>query len=1165
MSVEACRWSENSLNLLFLTVASLCIQAFNQPLTRKTAPVRAISCESENTMTTLFNFTSNQLAELKKESQQQSVDEFAEVRSSGLFMRDGAFRLFPVLISGWHEVDYPVASHGVNADETADPGPGWWVLFPSYFLMEAFDTIRLYMGKRLEPGQAPDPTEQGTLIKTVIVPINHNNQNILSFIPRIAVERTGIHAMRYSIERTSGNGPELSEQIIVWFKPTFPDSSDPTGNTSDRVPLEAPRFPAIIDEAMVETGVDVVIRAWPIMTAGDVITLMFGNQIVKYTLKSEEVDQNVVIFVSSAALKLIGPADPLLVSYKIRDQVHNSSLTSKTGKGKLVPDVTYLEAPSVLGSNDNVLKIDDLNGKTMKVEIFVESRYVEPGDKVECFLYSPETGLTQSYGPIDYKRGIVTVEVPYETVKNLAPAKIEIYYERIRVVSGVEERTPSYSCFLELIGEKYRAPAPTTPQAHGAVLSPDLAETVVYAGPEIEGLAVGDKVTLTCLSTTAGDTTRLQTYERFVTQSMVIPGVGIVVPFLWETIHFDTFQDGSVQLSYTVTGIGHAAPLESYISRLRIGLVTNILNIVDVGKDENGVLDPKDIPFGTPANCPAQGHTRIGDTVHLEVRGSDGNLVFADSLLIAATHLNKDIEFRLAHELINSLLNKVISVDWYIERNRELPLTAPELVLRIGAKALVLPPPELVPSPGKIINPMRTQKSATVKVAYTGMDSTHRVTLFVKGRDGFGSPALATIQGSASGSLIFPLPLTAIPANMGTFMSFWYVVTQEGIHDQRSAPTKYEVSNIPKEDINYPRMTITQAPDHKVLNLNNFTGDAHWQLIPWLFIAVGTRMRVALSGQQSDGSEYAIMLFDGVITANHVSAGLSGVIGREQLKLFKDGTQVYGMSVANFSDKDGADTFFPMQELTIKTEMLAKPIITQLIDEAPPILGQVVNGGSTDDTRPRLIGTGTPGSKVILKKNSVTLITLTVDANGIWNERVNLGLGKHTLTATAVDSNPEQVSAPWVVTVIPDYLHFTGFEGNTNGWAVGAAGALSGRVFGSMYIVDTPHANNHAGELLLKHHPLIRGARYHFSCHVYNFATNSYDVDPQLLLRVDANLDTGPIAVPKRTWKLIEGSFVAVTNGMTIFRIFNLEHRHIGNDFYLDHLRVKQISNGTQA
>lgn len=1116
-------------------------------------------------MTASFVYTPAQLAALKQESLQQRVDLFAEVRSGGLFTENGTLRLFPILIPGWHVVDYPAASHGVNADKTANPGPGWWVLFPSYLSQEGGDTIRLYMGRRLEPGQLPDPAGRGTLIQTTIVPQDHNNEDILSLIHERFIERPGIHRMWYTVERTSGQAPEPSEDILVWFKTTFPDSLDPTGKTSERVPLEAPRFPAIIDKAMVEAGIEVVIAAWPIMTVGDVITLTVGTQIVEYILKSEEVGRDIVIFVSSAILKLIGPADPLSVSYKIRDQVHNSSLTSKTGEGKLVPDVTYLEAPSVPGSVNNVLKIDDLDGEPMKVEVFVERADAAPGYKVECFLYNPTTGLTLSYGPMDYQRGIVTFQVLYETVKKLAPATIALYYERIRVLAGVEERTPSYSYSLELIGEKYRAPAPTAPQAHGAVLSPDLAETVVYAGPGIEGLAVGDTVTLTCRSTSAGGTTRQQTYQRFVTQSMVIPGVGIVVPFDWETTHLDTFQKGFCELFYTVTGIGHTTALESYVSRLRIAQVTNTLGVVDVGKDENGILDPKDIPFGTPAICPAAAHTRIGDTVHLEVwTRDDDTLVFMDSLPVTAGNVGKDLEFRLLLDLIKPLLNRVISVDWFIASPRELPLTAPELVLRIGSKALVLPPPELEQaSPGNIINPQNTLQNATVKVSYTGMDTSHRVTLFVIGREGFGTPILMTLQGSVTGTLSFPLPLTAVPANMGRFMSFRYIVTQEGIPDQSSPVTKYEVTSIPNPDINYPRMSIAEAPDHKVLNLNKFQGDAHWTLIPWLFIAVGTRMRVALSGQKQDGSEYVIPLFDGVIDANHVTKGLSGVISRALLKLFKDATQMFGVSVANFSNKGGADTFFPMRELTIKTEMLARPAITQLIDNQGAITGPVRNGGTCDDATPALVGTATPNSSVNLFNGATPLGSAVADADGIWRKEVSVGMGRHSLIAKTLDG--QQISVPWNVTVQADLYSFTNFYNKIdNGWTRGV-GAQSGRYIGTapnyLYYIDTPAKINNGGIIFIKRFNLVIGAQYEFSCQIYNAAVNNYDADPKIALLVDFMLHTPNITIYKRTgWKTLSGTFTASAESAN-FYIHNNETGDIGNDFYINNLTARQLTN----
>ncbi|WP_226499466.1 hypothetical protein [Pseudomonas sp. MWU16-30322] len=1121
-------------------------------------------------MTALFIYTREQLAALQAESPQQQVDPFAEIKSAGLFTEDGVLRLFPIKIPGWHEVDYPQALYGVSADETAGIGLGWIVLIPSYLLMEEFDTVRLYMGKRVAPGETPDPDEPGTLVKTVIVPADHNNKDITGILPRTVVERPGIHQMWYSIERVGASEPVPSDRINVWFKPTFPDSLDPTGNSRERVPLEAPRFPALIDKDMVESGVECIIPAWPVMDRGDEIELTIANQVVRYVVKPEEVGQDVVVTVRATTLKLIGPADPLLVSYRITDQVHDASLTSKVGVGILDPDNTYLEAPSVRLSIDDILKLDDLNGAAMKVDVLVRRADAIAGDRVELTLVDTASGHPEVFGPLDYTAGVVTFEVPFALVKRLAPTTLTLSYQRIRTVAGSEVRTPSYPYSPRLTGEQYRAPAPTAPEARGAVFPPELEGTVIYAGPGIEGIVVGDTVTLTCLSTSAGGTTRLQTYERIVTRSMDIPGVGIVVPFDIETAHFGTYPNGSITVDYSVTGDSHNEPLLSFTSHFRIGRTQDTLAVVEVGKNSAGVLDPKDIPFGTPAICPAAAHTRIGDTVHLEVWRLGNNLdpqdrpVFFDSLPISSGNVGTNIEFRLALELIQPLLNRVISVDWYIERPRELPLTAPELTLRIGSKALLLPAPELMQaSAGMLIDPMNTLKTATVSMRYAGMDPSHRVTLFAKGREGLGSPALTTLQGNTSGTLLFDLPLTAIPANIGTIISFWYEVRQEGIQDQSSPAAKYQVRPIANPEINYPRMSIAEAPDHKVLNLNNFQGDAHWTLVPWLFIAVGTRMRVALSGQQEDGSEYVISLFDEVITANHIRSGLSGVIARAQLKLFKDGTQVFGLSVANFSDKDGADTFFPMRELTIKTEMLALPKITQLIDNQGGITGQVRNGGTCDDIMPSLVGSATPYSTIRLFNGQVFLRTVEVDVDGIWRADVSIGNGRHSLTAQTADG--KQVSPAWNVTVQPDFYEVTNFyNGNFNGWALGEGGQsykLVGTPPNLLFWINTPLKIKNWGIILSKRFDLVIGAQYEFLCGVYNTAVNSYDVNPSLSLGVSYMLETPHREIPKFSdWILLRGVFTA-TDRSAVFHIHNLQPGDIGNDFFLHNLTIRQLTN----
>jgi len=1124
-------------------------------------------------MTALFIYTPDQLVALQAESPQQRVDPFVEIKSAGLFTENGGVKLFPILIPGWHTVDYPQALFGVGADETAGTGLGWYVLIPSYLLMEASDTVRLFLGKRLAPDESPNPDEPGTLIKTLVVPADHDNQNIVGVIPRNIIDRPGIHSMWYTIERVSGSTSEPSDRINVWFKPAFPDSLDPTGNSRERRPLEAPGFPALIDKDMIETGIDFVIPLWPVMTRGDEIELTIADQVVNYVIKPAEVGKDIVLTVPSATLKLIGHADPLHVSYRITDQVHNISLLSKVGAGKLDPDTSYLEAPSVPLSEDDVLALDVLAGAPMAVDVLVRRADVIAGDKVELSIEDAASGYAEVFGPLDYKAGVVTFNVPFAVVKRLAPTTLTLSYKRIRSVSGSEVRTPSYPYSPRLIGEQYRAPAPIAPQARGAVFAPELESTVIYAGPGIEGIAVGDTVTLTCLSNSAGGTTRLQTYERAVTRSMDVPGVGIVVPFNIETTHFGSYPNGSITIDYQVTGDGHAQPLRSFTSQFRIGRTQDILTVVEVDKSSMGILDPKDIPFGAPALCRAAAHTRIGDTVHLEVwslASTDDpqeRPVLYDSLPISAGNVGnvgKDIEFRLTQELIQPLLNRVISVDWYIERPHALPLTAPELILRIGAKALLLPAPELMQaSMGNRVDPLNTLKSATVRVHYIGMLTTHRVTLFAKGREGFGSPALATLQGNASGTLLYTLPLTAIPANIGTYMSFWYEVAQEGIQNQTSSVARYEVTPIADPQINYPRMSIAEAPDHQVLNLNNFTGDAHWTLIPWLFIAIGTHMRVALSGKKQDDSEYVIILFDGVITANHVSSGLSGVINRTQLKLFKDGTQVFGLSVANYSDKGGADTFFPMRELTIKTEMLARPVITQLIDDQGGITGQVRNGGTCDDSTPQLLGTATPNSTVHLFDVQASLGPATADENGIWRATIAVGLGRHSLFAKTADG--QQASPPWEVTIQADLYSLTNFyNGDFNGWTRGV-GAHSGRLLGTapnyQYYIDTPAKINNGGIIFIQRFNLVIGAQYEFSCQIYNAAVNGYDVDPKIALLVDYMLHTPNINIHKFTgWNNLSGTFTATAESAN-FYIHNFEIGDIGNDFYINNLIVRQLTN----
>ncbi|PKA67494.1 Ig-like protein group 2 [Pseudomonas baetica] len=968
-------------------------------------------------------FTLLELKKMAVESPQEELDPFAEYLRPSLFMENGATRLVPIDIPGKKSVVFLPATYGISADKTAVVG--WFATIHAYINQQTGDTLRMYRGNRLEPGQNPDPAEPGTLIKTEVVPEDHKDRNMLTTILDIFFDRPGIYPFWYTIERPSGQGPEPSERINIWVKTTYPDSLDPTGKSGERVALLPPVFPRSIDKQMVEDGIDVIVPKWSIMTRGDVIKLTIGDQDVLYTITAEQEGQEIKVPVPSEVLKAIQTADPLLVSYIIQDQVSNISRNSAIGVGTLDPKQNWLEAPSLGLAQDDVLDLDDLHGEQAQCHISVRRSDAIPADQVELIFSDKASGFTETYGPVPYKTGVVTFPIAYALLQRIAPSTITLKYNRIRVEGETTTHTPSFPYCPRLIAEKYRAPAPSVPQAQGAVLAPELKEIVVYAGPDIKGIKISDYVTLTIITTSAGGTTRLQTAGRYVTESMDIPQIGFVIPFIVDTDHFGSFPGATINLSYEISGEGHIPALESHIRRLRIGPVSNVLDIVDVAKDDKGILDPKDIPFGTPATCPSAGRTQLNDIVRFEVWRQGDNLetpdtlIFADSLPITAHNVGRDLEFWLDLELIQSQLHHVIHVIWHIERPRELPLTAPPLILRIGAKALSLSAPVLLEAgPGDVINPMDTRINATVTLAFTGMDPKQRITLFIKGREGFGSPAIDSVAGSKNGTLRFVLPRTVVAANIGTFLSIWYVVSQEGIPDQTSPATKYRVTDIPEPNLHYPGMSITEAVDHEVLNLNNFKGDAHWALMAWLFIAIGTRMRVALSGVTNEDNEYVLMLFDGVITANHVNTGLSGVIKRDDLALFKDGTLVYCLAISNFSNKGGVDTFFPVKELTIKTLMLAPPVITQVNDRKGPKTGPVANGGTCDDPAPELVGTAAPGTDVELYNDKGRIGIAKADKDGIWQAIVNIGFGRHNLVAKL--PNNQFVSNTWIVTVAND-------------------------------------------------------------------------------------------------------------------------------------------------
>jgi VCBS repeat-containing protein len=114
--------------------------------------------------------------------------------------------------------------------------------------------------------------------------------------------------------------------------------------------------------------------------------------------------------------------------------------------------------------------------------------------------------------------------------------------------------------------------------------------------------------------------------------------------------------------------------------------------------------------------------------------------------------------------------------------------------------------------------------------------------------------------------------------------------------------------------------------------------------------------------------------------------------------------------------------------LTIDTDPPATPAAPIVTDSVTQITGPVPDGGTTNDPRPVLSGTGTPNDVInitdTVNGTSTIVGTVTVDSNGNWSWRPgsNITEGSHAYTATATDEAGNVSAASPAITITVDTI-----------------------------------------------------------------------------------------------------------------------------------------------
>ncbi|HCW0181164.1 TPA: BapA prefix-like domain-containing protein [Citrobacter freundii] len=174
-----------------------------------------------------------------------------------------------------------------------------------------------------------------------------------------------------------------------------------------------------------------------------------------------------------------------------------------------------------------------------------------------------------------------------------------------------------------------------------------------------------------------------------------------------------------------------------------------------------------------------------------------------------------------------------------------------------------------------------------------------------------------------------------------------------------------------------------------------------------------------ISGTGEPGS--LVSLFDNGVLLNTVLVTSSGTWRYTVPDSAPLTDRVHNFTVSA-TDMAGNVTTSPIVvSVTVDTQAPAAPVIVSMTDDVGSIQSDLPTNKSTDDTLPKLNGTGVAGSTVTLYDGTTPVGSVVVPPGGNWSIQLTqpLSEGPHTLTAVATDA-AGNASAPGSFTLTID-------------------------------------------------------------------------------------------------------------------------------------------------
>ncbi|MFD2644926.1 RCC1 domain-containing protein [Pseudomonas japonica] len=566
---------------------------------------------------------------------------------------------------------------GVNYGMLTSHENGLLVQIPAYLNMQEGDSIEVFWGDETSPVASERILDEHV-------------GNPFSLFIRANRIPDGVDDVWYVITRAGSGNKESSTPIGILVRTAFPGGTDPEPDLPGHQRLLPPQPETdFIDEEAAKNGVKVTVQAYPNMRRFDRITLSWGGELLPHEVTQDEVDAgSLEILVSETTILAAGDSDELVLVYRVRDEVHNTSsdwslrtiIQVEVGQG-------LFNAPMIENPDPNADPYDVIDLDLLGDDDLIVSVYAEPEGKLQIDDVVRLTWIgTTAQGET------ITVEPPEKTVARI-PINLEFPIPNAdvralgrgravashRVTRDGSDAGASKRTFATFLGEEQRLPKPTVPDAVNGVLDPTLAETtVIVPGDALES---GDYVRLVWLGTRANGSPLLHEDERSVSGN----GAGKPMTFSIPATAIAPLDGGTLSVYYSVEK-SPDLKLESEREHLTVGEARDQLPPPFTRPaSEDGVLDPEDLPAYLQIVIPPWPGMHDEQTVHVFWRASIG-LDYYDFIPISAPLVGREVVFHLDRTHVEANLGADIELSYRVESPGETDQVSEIAAFAIGAR-----------------------------------------------------------------------------------------------------------------------------------------------------------------------------------------------------------------------------------------------------------------------------------------------------------------------------------------------------------------------------------------------------------------------------------------------------------------------------------------------